>query len=155
MRNATTTTIAPTGTLSIIAGVSSGIEPAFAISYIRNVMDNTEMTEVNPVFEAIAKERGFYSEELMRDIAKKGTIRNLSVIPEDVKEVFVTSHDIDPSWHVRMQAVFQEHVDNAVSKTVNLRNEATLDDVKAVFMQAYVMGCKVLLYIEMQQDSRC
>ncbi|HOD93002.1 MAG TPA: vitamin B12-dependent ribonucleotide reductase [Clostridia bacterium] len=155
VRNATTTTIAPTGTLSIIAGVSSGIEPAFAISYIRNVMDNTEMTEVNPVFEAIAKERGFYSEELMRDIAKKGTIRNLSVIPEDVKEVFVTSHDIDPSWHVRMQAVFQEHVDNAVSKTVNLRNEATLDDVKAVFMQAYAMGCKgVTLYRDGSRDSQ-
>ncbi|NLV32980.1 MAG: vitamin B12-dependent ribonucleotide reductase [Clostridiaceae bacterium] len=153
VRNATTTTIAPTGTLSIIAGVSSGIEPAFAISYIRNVMDNTEMTEVNPVFEAIARERGFFSDELMRDIAKKGTISHMTVIPEDVKEVFVTSHDIDPSWHVRMQAVFQEHVDNAVSKTVNLRNEATLDDVKAVFMQAYAMGCKgVTLYRDGSRD---
>lgn len=147
VRNATTTTIAPTGTLSIIAGVSSGIEPVFAISYIRNIMDNTEMVETNPVFEEVARKRGFYSEELMRDIAKKGSVRHMTDVPEDIKEVFVSSHDIDPSWHVRMQATFQEHVDNAVSKTVNLRNEATLDDVREVFMQAYAMGCKgVTLY---------
>jgi len=147
VRNATTTTIAPTGTLSIIAGVSSGIEPVFAISYIRNIMDNTEMVETNPVFEEVARKRGFCSEELMRDIAKKGSVKYMTDVPEDVKEVFVTSHDIDPSWHVRMQATFQEHVDNAVSKTVNLRNEATLDDVREVFMQAYAMGCKgVTLY---------
>lgn len=147
VRNATTTTIAPTGTLSIIAGVSSGIEPVFAISYIRNIMDNTEMVEINPVFEEVARKRGFYSEELMRDIAKKGSVSRMTDVPEDVKEVFVTSHDIDPSWHIRMQAIFQEHVDNAVSKTVNLRNEATLDDVREVFMQAYALGCKgVTLY---------
>ena len=155
LRNATTTTIAPTGTLSIIAGVSSGIEPAFAISYIRNVMDNTEMTEVNPIFEDMAKRRGFYSEELMKQIAKMGSLSHIPSIPDDIKEVFVTSHDIDPSWHVRMQAVFQGHVDNAVSKTVNLRNEATVDDVKAVFMQAYAMGCKgVTLYRDGSRDSQ-
>ncbi|MDD4543577.1 MAG: TSCPD domain-containing protein, partial [Clostridia bacterium] len=155
VRNATTTTIAPTGTLSIIAGVSSGIEPVFAISYIRNVMDNTEMAEVNPVFEQIAKERGFYSEELMKVIAKKGSLAHIDEIPEDVKKVFVTSHDIDPIWHVKMQAVFQEHVDNAVSKTVNLRNEATLDDVREVFMQAYAMACKgVTLYRDGSRASQ-
>lgn len=153
LRNATTTTIAPTGTLSIIAGVSSGIEPVFAISYIRNVMDNTEMTEVNPIFEQVAKERGFYSEELMKEIAQKGSLKNIPQIPEDVVKVFVTSHDIDPIWHVKMQAVFQDHVDNAVSKTVNLRNEATLDDVREVFMQAYAMGCKgVTLYRDGSRD---
>jgi ribonucleoside-diphosphate reductase alpha chain len=155
VRNATTTTIAPTGTLSIIAGVSSGIEPVFAISYIRNVMDNTEMAEVNPVFEQIAKERGFYSEELMKVIAKKGSLAHIDEIPDDVKKVFVTSHDIDPIWHVKMQAVFQEHVDNAVSKTVNLRNEATLDDVREVFMQAYAMACKgVTLYRDGSRASQ-
>lgn len=153
LRNATTTTIAPTGTLSIIAGVSSGIEPVFAISYIRNVMDNTEMTEGNPIFEQVAKERGFYSEELMKEIAQKGSLKNIPQIPEDVVKVFVTSHDIDPIWHVKMQAVFQDHVDNAVSKTVNLRNEATLDDVREVFMQAYAMGCKgVTLYRDGSRD---
>jgi len=155
VRNATTTTIAPTGTLSIIAGVSSGIEPVYAISYIRNVMDNTEMAEVNPVFEQIAKERGFYSEELMKVIAKKGSLAHIDEIPEDIKKVFVTSHDIDPIWHVKMQAVFQEHVDNAVSKTVNLRNEATLDDVREVFMQAYAMACKgVTLYRDGSRASQ-
>ena len=126
IRNATTTTIAPTGTLSIIAGVSSGIEPVFAISYTRNVMDHTELPEVNPVFEQIAKERGFYSAELMKKIAQKGSLSKVEEVPDDIKAVFVTSHDIDPQWHIRMQAAFQENVDNAVSKTVNLRNEATV-----------------------------
>lgn len=155
IRNATTTTIAPTGTLSIIAGVSSGIEPVFAISYIRNVMDNTQMTEVNPVFEELAKEKGFYSEELMRQIAQNGTLQNIDEIDEDVKKVFVTSHDIEPTWHVRMQAIFQESVDNAVSKTVNLPNKATLKDVKEIFMQAYALGCKgVTIYRDGSRDSQ-
>ncbi|MEM3527478.1 MAG: vitamin B12-dependent ribonucleotide reductase, partial [Candidatus Bathyarchaeia archaeon] len=122
-RNATTTTIAPTGTLSIIAGCSSGIEPIFAISYIRNVMDNTELMEVHPLFEKIAYERGFYSEELMKRISEEGTVQNIPQIPEDVKRIFVTAHDITPEWHIRIQAAFQKYTDNAVSKTVNFPSD--------------------------------
>jgi ribonucleoside-diphosphate reductase alpha chain len=142
VRNATTTTIAPTGTLSIIAGCSSGIEPIFAISYIRNVMDNDELIEVNPIFKAVSDEGGFYSDDLMRRIAKKGSLRDFAEIPDDIKEVFVTAHDISPEWHVKMQASFQKYTDNAVSKTVNLSHDATREDVKAVFELAYRTYCK-------------
>lgn len=141
IRNATRTTIAPTGTISIIAGTSSGIEPLFAVSYIRNVMDNDKLIEVHPLFKKIAKERGFYSEELMQRIAEEGSLAHIDV-PEDIKRVFVTAHDISPLWHVKMQAAFQKHVDNAVSKTVNFRNEATKEDVKEVYTLAYKLGCK-------------
>jgi ribonucleoside-diphosphate reductase alpha chain len=142
IRNATTTTIAPTGTISIIAGCSSGIEPLFAISYIRTVMDNDRLVEVNPIFEKVAKERGFYSEELMEKIADAGTIAHFDEIPEDVRRVFVTAHDISPEWHIRMQAAFQKHCDNAVSKTVNFPNSATQEDVAKVYWLAYELGCK-------------
>lgn len=155
LRNATTTTIAPTGTLSIIAGVSSGIEPLFAISYIRNVMDNDELIEVNPLFKQIALIDGFYSDELMRSIAKKGTINGFAEIPKSIQEVFVTSHDISPEWHVKMQAAFQKYTDNAVSKTVNLRNEATQKDVYEVFWQAYKSFCKgVTIYRDGSRDMQ-
>ncbi|HHV95358.1 MAG TPA: vitamin B12-dependent ribonucleotide reductase [Clostridiaceae bacterium] len=155
IRNATTTTIAPTGTLSIIAGVSSGIEPLFAISFIRNVMDNDELIEVNPVFKDVAIKRGFYSDNLMREIAKKGTVRGVAGVPLDVQEVFVTAHDIDPEWHVEMQAAFQKYTDNAVSKTVNLRNSATKEDVRTVFMKAYESGCKgVTIYRDGSRESQ-
>ncbi|MFH0861748.1 MAG: ribonucleotide reductase N-terminal alpha domain-containing protein [Candidatus Altiarchaeota archaeon] len=142
MRNATTTTIAPTGTISIISNCSGGIEPLFAISFIRNILDNTEMLEVNPIFERIARERGFYNDELMRKIAKRGTIQDIAEIPEDVRKVFVTAHDISPDWHIRMQGAFQESTDNAVSKTVNFANHATTDDVQKVYLLAYHLGCK-------------
>lgn len=141
-RNATVTTIAPTGTISIIAGCSSGIEPIFAISFIRNVMDNTELLEVNPVFESLAREMGFYNEGLMKEIARHGTIAHIHKIPDSVKHIFVTAHDVNPSWHVKMQAAFQKHTDNAVSKTVNLPNYATPMDVADVYMLAYRLGCK-------------
>jgi len=141
MRNATLTTIAPTGSISIIAGTSSGIEPLFAISFVRNVI-GTQLLEVNHLFEKVAKERGFYSLELMTEIAKKGSIRDMGNIPEDVRRVFVTALDIDPEWHVRMQAAFQKHVDNAVSKTVNLPQEATIEDVSKIFWLAYKLKCK-------------
>jgi len=141
-RNATLTTIAPTGTISIIAGCSSGIEPIFAISFIRNVMDNTELLEVNPVFERLAKEMSFYNEGLMKEIARHGTIAHIRKIPDSVKRIFVTAHDINPSWHVKMQAAFQKYTDNAVSKTVNLPNHATPMDVADVYMLAYKLGCK-------------
>ncbi len=142
MRNATVTTIAPTGTISIIAGASSGIEPVFAISYIRNVMDNDKLLEVHPYFESVAKQRGFYSEELMHDIAKKGTLRGVKGIPEDVASVFVTAHDISPEYHIKMQSVFQRHTDNAVSKTVNFPHSAKVEDVRAVYDLAYKLGLK-------------
>lgn len=155
LRNATTTTIAPTGTLSIIAGVSSGIEPLFAISYIRNVMDNDELIEVNPIFKKIALEEGFYSDDLMKRIAKKGTIKGFSEIPESVQKIFVTAHDITPDWHVKMQAAFQKYTDNAVSKTVNLANQATREDVYDVFWHAYKTNCKgVTIYRDGSRDMQ-
>jgi len=142
MRNSTVTTIAPTGTISIIAGCSSGIEPLFAVSYIRTVMDNTRMVEVNPYFEKIAREQGFYSPELMERIAEAGSIHDFNEIPPEVRKVFVTSHDIPPEDHVRMQAVWQKHTDNAVSKTINLPREATVDDVRKAYELAFKLQCK-------------
>ena len=142
LRNATVTTIAPTGTISIIAGTTSGIEPIFAVAFVRNVLSGTRLLEVNSVFEEVAKKRGFYSKDLMIKIAKVGSIQNLSEIPEDVRRIFVTALDIDPEWHVRMQAAFQKYTDNAVSKTVNLRSDATVSDVKRVFWLAYKLKCK-------------
>jgi ribonucleoside-diphosphate reductase alpha chain len=142
MRNATVTTIAPTGTISIIAGCSSGIEPLFAVSFVRRVMEGTELMEVNQLFEKIAKERNFYSEELMKKIARIGSVQGIAEVPEDVQKLFVTAHDISPEWHVRMQAAFQKYTDNAVSKTVNLPSNATKEDVKKVFLLAYKLKCK-------------
>jgi ribonucleoside-diphosphate reductase alpha chain len=141
LRNATTTTIAPTGTLSLIAGCSSGIEPLFAIAYKRRVLE-TELYEIHPYFLETAKTRGFYSAELIRKISLKGTLRGLSEIPSDVKRLFVTAHDISSEDHVEMQALFQEFTDNAVSKTINLKHRATRDDVARAFMLAYEKGCK-------------
>ena len=155
LRNATTTTIAPTGTLSLIAGVSSGIEPIFAISYIRNVMDNSELVEVNPVFKDAANKENFYSDELMRKIAKVGTVKGLEEVPRKVQDVFVTAHDVLPEWHVKMQAAFQRHTDNAVSKTVNLGHDATTDDVREVFTLAYKTRCKgVTIYRDGSRDMQ-
>lgn len=155
LRNATTTTIAPTGTLSLLAGVSSGIEPLFAISYIRNVMDNDELIEVNPLFKQIALIDGFYSDNLMRRIAKKGSIKSFPEIPRSIQNVFVTAHDVSSGWHVKMQSAFQMYTDNAVSKTVNLCNEATKDDVKEVFLSAYKQNCKgVTIYRDGSRDMQ-
>lgn len=154
-RNATTTTIAPTGTLSIIAECSSGIEPLFALSFVRNVMDNDELLEVNPYFESVARERGFYSKELMDDIAQKGSIHTITEIPEDVRNVYVTAHDVSPEWHIRMQAAFQKYTDNAVSKTVNLPRDATIDDVLKVYNLAYELECKgVTIYRDGSKENQ-
>ncbi|KJR42042.1 ribonucleotide-diphosphate reductase subunit alpha [Candidatus Magnetoovum chiemensis] len=142
MRNATVTTIAPTGSLSIIAGCSSGIEPLFAVSYVRNIMDGTKFIETNPYFEEVAKLKGFYSDYLMDRISQKGSISSFSDIDQDVRDVFVTAHDISPEYHIKMQAAFQKHLDNAVSKTVNFDKTATTDDVKKVYLLAYELGCK-------------
>jgi len=142
MRNATVTTIAPTGSISIIAGCSSGIEPLFAISFMRNVLSGTRLFETNPLFEITAKERGFYSAKLLEEIAKTGSVQNIDGIPEDVKKLFVTALDIAPEWHVRMQAAFQKYTDNAVSKTVNLPANATVEDVRKVYDLAWNLKCK-------------
>ncbi len=154
-RNATTVTIAPTGTLSIIAGCSSGIEPLFALSFVRRVMDNDELIEVNPWFEAAARERGFYSPALMDAVARAGTLERVEGIPEDVQTVFVTAHDVTPEWHVRMQAAFQKYTDNAVSKTVNLPRDATVEDVRRVYELACELGCKgVTIYRDGSKENQ-
>lgn len=140
-RNATVTTVAPTGTISIIGGCSSGIEPLFALSFTRNVMDGQKLTEVNPYFEAALRRQGVYSQAIVDEVAEKGSIQNID-LPEELKKVFVTAMDIAPLWHVRMQAAFQKHTDNAVSKTVNLPNSATEDDIREVYWLAYKEGCK-------------
>ena len=142
LRNATVTTIAPTGTLSIIAGVSSGVEPVFSYVYIRSVMDRTEMLEVSPVLKQVLEERGLYSDDLMRRIAEEGTIAHFEEIPEDIRRVFVAAHDISPLYHTKMQAAFQNHTDNAVSKTVNFPHDATEEEVAEVYTLAYKLGCK-------------
>lgn len=142
MRNATVTTIAPTGTISIIAGCSSGIEPIFALAFTRNVLDNDRLVEVNAMFEQILKDEGLYSEELIDIVAETGSVQGLGEIPEHLRRAMVTAHEITPEWHIRMQAAFQEYTDNAVSKTVNFPNEATREDIETVYRLAYELGCK-------------
>jgi ribonucleoside-diphosphate reductase alpha chain len=142
MRNATVTTIAPTGSISIIAGCSSGIEPIFAISFIRNVLGGTRLFETNPLFEAMAKERGFYSAKLLEEIARTGSAQKIDGVPDDVRKLFVTALDIQPESHVKMQAAFQKYTDNAVSKTVNMPSDATIEDVKKVYDLAWKLKCK-------------
>lgn len=155
MRNATVTTIAPTGTISIIAGTSSGIEPLFAISYIRRVMGGMDLIEINPMFEALAKERGFYSEELMERIAEHGTLAGVEGIPDDVKRLWICSHDVSYEWHVRMQAAFQEYTDNAVSKTINFPASASKEDIRNSYMSAWELGLKgITVYRDASRRSQ-
>lgn len=142
IRNATVTTIAPTGTLSMIGGVSSGVEPVFAYAFIRNIMDNTRFVETNSVLREILEKRGIYSEEVMSKVAKEGTLAHIKEIPEDIRRVFVCAHDVSPIWHIKMQAAFQDYTDNAVSKTVNFPNDATKEDVAEVYQLAWKLGCK-------------
>jgi len=155
LRNATVTTIAPTGTLSIIAGCSSGIEPLFAVVFTRRILDGEQLLEVHPLFEQVAKERGFYSRELMEEISRHKSLADVTEVPEDVRRLFVTAYDISAEWHVRMQAEFQKHTDNAVSKTVNFRNEATREDIRRVYLLAYELGCKgVTVYRDGSRDAQ-
>jgi len=155
MRNATTTTIAPTGTLSIIAGCSSGIEPAFALSYVRTVMDNDRLIEVNPVFKRFAIEKDFYSDALMEEIAENGTVNGNLNVPSGLRKVFVTAHDIKPENHIKMQAAFQKYTDNAVSKTVNLPHDATQADVGFIYDQAFNLKCKgVTIYRDGSKENQ-
>jgi ribonucleoside-diphosphate reductase alpha chain len=141
-RNATITTVAPTGTISIIAGCSSGIEPIFAISFMRNVLNGARLFETNPLFEEAAKQRGFYSSKLLEEIARSGSVQKIKGVPDDVKRVFATALDIAPVWHIRMQAAFQKSTDNAVSKTVNLPNDSKDDVVREIYELAWKLKCK-------------
>ncbi|WDP84720.1 MAG: vitamin B12-dependent ribonucleotide reductase [Desulfobacter sp.] len=155
MRNATTTTIAPTGTLSIIAGCSSGIEPAFALSYVRTVMDNDRLIEVNPVFKRRAIEKGFYSDALMEEIAETGTAKGNPSVPADLQKIFITAHEIKPEHHIKMQAAFQKYTDNAVSKTVNLPHDAPEAEVRFIYNQAFKLKCKgVTIYRDGSKDNQ-
>ncbi|MCG2707093.1 MAG: vitamin B12-dependent ribonucleotide reductase [Candidatus Omnitrophica bacterium] len=156
MRNATLTTIAPTGTISIIAGpCSSGIEPLFALSYHRSVMDNDKLVEVEPLFEQVARERGFYSSQLMEKIAQSASIKEIKEIPEDVRRIFVTSHDIAPEWHVRMQSAFQKYVHNATSKTINFPHEATIEEVRRSYILAFDSNCKgITIYRDRSREEQ-
>ncbi|MDJ0991934.1 MAG: vitamin B12-dependent ribonucleotide reductase [Desulfobacterales bacterium] len=155
LRNATTTTIAPTGTLSIIAGCSSGIEPLFALSFVRTVMDNDRLMEVNPHFAAAAREAGFYSDDLMSEIAARGSIHGMDNIPPEIRKIYVTAHDVSPEWHIRMQAAFQKYTDNAVSKTVNLPRDATVDDVRKIYDLAHDLQCKgVTIYRDGSKENQ-
>ena len=155
VRNATRTTIAPTGTLSIIAGCSSGIEPLFALSYRHNILDGDSFIEVNPHFEEVAKREGFYSAELMEEIAKRGSIQDMDGIPDKAKKIYATAHDISPEWHIKMQAAFQSSTNNAVSKTINFPHDATIEDVARAYMLAYDWGCKgITIYRDRSKDKQ-
>jgi len=154
-RNASRTTIAPTGSLSIIANCSSGIEPLFALSYVRHILEGEEFIEVNPYFEEIAKRGGFYSPDLMRQLAEGKKLKDVDEVPEDIKRLFITAHEISPEWHVKMQAAFQKFTDSAVSKTVNFPHDATPEDVSEVYMLAYQEGLKgITIYRDRSRESQ-
>jgi ribonucleoside-diphosphate reductase alpha chain len=154
-RNASRTTIAPTGSLSIIANCSSGIEPLFALSYVRHILEGEEFIEVNPYFEEMAKSQGFYSPDLMKQLAEGKRLKDVEEVPEEIKRLFITAHDISPEWHVKMQAAFQKFTDSAVSKTVNFPHEATPEDVAKVYMLAYQEGLKgITIYRDRSRESQ-
>ena len=155
LRNATLTTIAPTGTISIISNCSSGIAPLFAVSYIRKVMDNDEMVEIHPIFLEMANERGFYSEKLMKKIAAKGSVQDIDEVPEDIKRIFPTAQDIKPEYHIKMQAAFQKYTDNAVSKTINFPQDASKESVRKAYLLAFKHNCKgITIYRDKSREEQ-
>ena len=155
IRNATLTTIAPTGTISMIVNTAGGVEPQFSLVYVKNVMDGEKLLYVNPHFENAVKEAGIYSKELMEKVAEYGSVAHIDEIPDEIKKVYVTSHDIRPEWHIRMQAAFQKFTDNAVSKTINFTKEATKEDIKIAYEMAYQLGCKgVTVYRDGSRDNQ-
>jgi len=155
IRNATTTTIAPTGTISMILNTSGGVEPQFSLVYVKNVMDGNKLLYVNPHFEKAIKDAGIYSKKLMEKVAEEGSLAHIKKIPEEIKKVFVTSHDISPKWHIRMQGAFQKYVDNAVSKTINFSKEATKEEIKMAYELAYDLGCKgVTVYRDGSRENQ-
>jgi ribonucleoside-diphosphate reductase alpha chain len=142
LRNATVNTIAPTGSISIIAGCSSGIEPLFAVSFMRNILSGTQLFEINPLFEKKAKEKGFYNKKILSDVIRAGSIKRVKGIPENIKRAFLTAFDIAPESHLKMQAAFQKYTDNSVSKTINLPRNAKVKDIKKIYMMAHKLKCK-------------
>ncbi len=157
MRNATVTTIAPTGTIGIISNCSAGVEPIFAVSYMRNVAGSLgeNLVETNRLFEIILKDRGLYNEDIIRKVSGKASIQNVEEIPEGIRKIFVSAHDVSPEWHLRIQAAFQKHTDNAVSKTINLPNTATIQDVEKIYMLAWKMKCKgTTIYRDMSRSEQ-
>jgi len=155
IRNATVSTIAPTGTISMIADTSSGIEPQFSLAYVKNVLDGEKLIYVNKWFEQALKDAGLYSRELLEQVSREGSIMHLENIPEELKAVFQTAHDISPEWHIRMQAAFQKYTDNAVSKTINFPRNATVADIRTAYELAYQLGCKgVTVYRDGSRENQ-
>lgn len=144
MRNATVTTIAPTGTLSMLVEASSGIEPLFGLSFVKEVLEGQEFVVTNKQFEEVARRRGFWSKGMSDEVADRGSLMKINGVPEDVKKVFATAFEVTPEWHVKVQAAFQRHIDNAVSKTINFPAEAIPEDVRTAYLLAWKLGCKGL-----------
>jgi ribonucleoside-diphosphate reductase alpha chain len=155
MRNATTTAIAPTGTISLIAGCTPGIEPAFALAYMQRIFGTEEILHVNNHFEAKMREKGCYTDELMKNIVQMGSLKWFKDVPQEISRVFIITYDIDAKWHVRLQAAFQKYTDNAVSKSVNLKEEAHKEDIVRVFKTAYGLGCKgITVYRDKSRENQ-
>ena len=142
MRNLRVTAMAPTGTISLVAGTTSGIEPIFAVSYIREVLDGTKLLEAHPIFERMAREKGWHSKDLILKVAHTGSVKKVREVPPVMRKLFVTAHEVSAEWHVKIQAAFQKHTDLGVSKTVNLSATAKIEDVERVFILAHALGCK-------------
>jgi len=155
MRNMSCLSLAPTGTISLLANTSAGCEPLFALSYQQTMLGGETSLYLSPVFEHVAKERGFASPELFREVAQQGSVQNIAGVPEDVRQIFVTARDIGPIWHIRMQATLQRSVDNSISKTINFPKTAAIRDVAEAYLLAWKMGCKgITIYRDGSSDEQ-